>query len=116
MPTKIAFSNGHEYDWWQFVTAINGKIESAEIQQEDKKLGFFFAKGKRRNDGTFAISADAFLSKVIFYLYNDVFKDYGLEEDFFKDENGEVMTFASYFDEQGKVDETRVERFVTNLI
>ena len=35
---RITFSNGHQYDWWQFVSAINAEIECGEIQQEDKKL------------------------------------------------------------------------------
>lgn len=107
---KIKFSNGHTYDWWKFVEAINEKIEGGEIQQEDKKLGYFFAKARNGE-----ISAKTFLSKVIFYLYNDVFKDFGLEEDFFKDEAGQTMTFASYFDHDGSIDESRVERFITNL-
>ena len=106
----IQFSNGNRYDWWQFVTAINEQIEGGEIQQEDKKLGYFFAKTA---DGT--ITAKRFLSKVIFYLYTDVFKDFGFDEPFFKDENGETMTFASYFNEEGDPDENRVERFLTNL-
>lgn len=55
------------------------------------------------------------LSKVLFYLYNDVFKDFGFDEDFFKDENEETMSFASYFDEAGDADEYRIERFVSNL-
>lgn len=107
---RIAFSNGHQYDWWQFISAINAEIEGGEIQQEDKKLGYFFAKAF---DGK--ISAETFVSKVLFYLYNDVFKDFGLEEAFFKDENGETMTFASYFDEVGEINEERVEHFITNL-
>ena len=107
---RIAFSNGHQYDWWQFISAINAEIEGGEIQQEDKKLGYFFAKAC---DGK--ISAETFVSKVLFYLYNDVFKDFGLEEAFFKDENGEAMTFASYFDHLGKVEENRVELFLKNL-
>lgn len=107
---RITFSNGHQYDWWQFVSAINAEIECGEIQQEDKKLGYFFAKAC---DGK--ISAETFVSKVLFYLYNDVFKDFGLEEAFFKDENGETMTFASYFDEVGEINEERIEHFVTNL-
>lgn len=106
----IQFSNGNRYDWWQFVTAINEHIEGGEIQQEDKKLGYFFAKTA---DGT--ITAKRFLSKVIFYLYTDVFKDFGFDEPFFKDENGETMTFASYFNEEGDPDESRVERFLINL-
>lgn len=107
---RITFSNGHQYDWWQFISAINAEIEGGEIQQEDKKLGYFFAKAC---DGK--ISAETFVSKVLFYLYNDVFKDFGLEEAFFKDENGETMTFASFFDHLGKVEESRVELFLKNL-
>ena len=113
---KIRFSNGNEYDWWQFVAAINEKIEGGEIQQEDKQLGYFFAKAKRQEDGSMHISPERFLSKVIFFLYQDVFKDFGLEEDFFKDDDGQSMTFASYFTEDGGVDENRVERFVRNVI
>lgn len=107
---RITFSNGHQYDWRQFISAINAEIEGGEIQQEDKKLGYFFAKAY---DGK--ISAETFVSKVLFYLYNDVFKDFGLEEAFFKDENGETMTFASFFDHLGKVEESRVELFLKNL-
>lgn len=107
---KIVFSNGNTYDWWGFVSAINERIEGGEIQQEDKKLGYFFAKAKDK-----VITPQVFLSKVLFYLYNDVFKDFGLNEDFFKDENGETMSFASYFDEAGDADEDRIERFVSNL-
>ena len=86
------------------------RIEGGEIQQEDKKLGYFFAKAKDK-----VITPKVLLSKVLFYLYNDVFKDFGLDEDFFKDENGETMSFASYFDEAGDADEDRIERFVSNL-
>jgi len=107
---KIVFSNGNTYDWWDFVSAINDRIEGGEIQQEDKKLGYFFAKAKDK-----VITPKVLLSKVLFYLYNDVFKDFGLDEDFFKDENGETMSFASYFDNYGEINENRVERFVTNL-
>ena len=107
---KIVFSNGNTYDWWNFVSAINERIEGGEIQQEDKKLGYFFAKAKDK-----VITPKVLLSKVLFYLYNDVFKDFGLDEDFFKDENGETMSFASYFDKAGDADEDRIERFVSNL-
>lgn len=107
---KIVFSNGNTYDWWNFISAINERIEGGEIQQEDKKLGYFFAKAKDK-----IITPKVLLSKVLFYLYNDIFKDFGLDEDFFNDENGETMSFASYFDEAGDADEDRIERFVSNL-
>lgn len=107
---SILFSNGNKYSWWDFLTEINNRIEGGEIQQEDKKLGYFFAKAKNG-----VISAETFLSKVIFFLYNDVFKDFGLEQDFFKDEKGETMTFASYFDHRGQIIESKVEKFLHNL-
>lgn len=106
----ISFSNGNKYSWWDFLDRINSEIEGGDIQQEDKKLGYFFAKAKNGE-----ISAETFLSKVIFFLYNDVFKDFGLEQEIFKDENGKTMTFASFFDHRGKVIERRVERFLNNL-
>ena len=107
---SISFSNGNKYSWWDFLDKINTEIEGGEIQQEDKKLGYFFAKARNGE-----ISAETFLSKVIFFLYNDVFKDFGLEQDFFKDENGKTMTFASYFDHRGKIRENKVETFLENL-
>ena len=107
---KIVFSNGNTYDWWDFISSINERIEGGEIQQEDKKLGYFFAKANGK-----IITPKVLLSKVLFYLYNDVFKDFGLDEDFFKDENGGTMSFASYFNEAGDADEDRIERFISNL-
>ena len=106
----ISFSNGNKYSWWDFLTEINSRIEGGDIQQEDKKLGYFFAKAKNGE-----ISAETFLSKIIFFLYNDVFKDFGLDLDFFKDEDGNTMSFASYFDHRGKIIENRVEKFLNNL-
>lgn len=112
----IKFSNGHEYDWWTFVEAINQKIENIDIQQEDKKIGYFFVGGHRMSDGRCLISPEMFLSKVIYYMYNDVFKDFGVDEDFLRDENNEFMTYSSYFDIDGEIDESRVEKFVNNVI
>lgn len=106
--------NGKEYDWWEFVQTINAKIGS-DTDQEDKKLGYFFAKAKKNADGNFVISADTLLSKVLFFIYNDVYKDFGLDDAIFQDENGETMTFAEYFDHHGDTEEPRVERFILNL-
>lgn len=57
--------------WWEFLEAINHQIEET-THSEDKQLGFFFAKPK---SGENFISTDTFVNKVIFYLWNDVFKD-----------------------------------------
>ncbi|WP_288880991.1 AAA family ATPase [uncultured Bacteroides sp.] len=106
--------NGKEYNWWEFVQAINAVIGS-EIEQEDKKLGYFFAKAKKNAEGKWIISANTLLSKVLFFIYNDVFKDYGFDYEMFKGEDDKPMTFADYFDEHGDTIEPRVERFVLNL-
>lgn len=57
--------------WWEFLEAINHQIEET-THSEDKQLGYFFAKPKV---GENFISTDTFVNKVIFYLWNDVFKD-----------------------------------------
>lgn len=106
--------NGNEYDWWGFVDAINYHI-GTYTDQEDKKLGYFFAKAKKNDEGKYIISADTFLSKVIFFIYNDVYKDFGFEDDIFKDEDGQVLTFASYFDQYGDTIPVKVERFIKNM-
>lgn len=104
--------NGAQYNWWNFLEAINDKVYHATYS-EDKKLGYFFCKAK---DGV--ISADKFVSKVIFYLWNDVFKDSEFEGDTFKDEDGEKLSFDKFYsvkNNQVKVNETKIVKFLSNL-
>ena len=104
--------NGAQYDWWKFLEAINNKVYHATYS-EDKKLGYFFCKA---NDGV--ISADKFVSKVIFYLWNDVFKDSEFEGDTFKDEDGEKLSFDKFYsveNNQVKVNEKKIVKFLSNL-
>ena len=98
------------YDWWQFVQAINYFVFDA-TQSEDKNLGYFFAKAK---DGI--INAETFVSKVIFYLYTDVFKDYGFSGDIFRGTNGEEMTFQSFYNADGSPCESQIIRFIENVM
>ena len=98
------------YDWWQFVQAINYFVFDA-TQSEDKNLGYFFAKAK---DGV--INAETFVSKVIFYLYTDVFKDYGFSGDIFKGANDEEMTFQSFYNAEGSPCEAQISRFIENVM
>ena len=104
--------NGNKYDWWQFLSAINDRVYEATYS-EDKKLGYFFCKAK---DGV--ITADKFVSKVIFYLWNDVFKDSEFEGDAFKDENSDKLSFDKFYIAEGneaKVNTANVEQFLKNL-
>lgn len=98
-----------QYDWWSFLEAINAIIESA-THSEDKKLGYFFAKAK---DGT--ITADTFVGKVIFYLWNDVFKDNETNHKAFKDSDGELLPFRKFFHCDGTVDTNVVIKFLQDL-
>lgn len=100
--------NGQSYDWGSFLTNMNEEIGET-TSSEDKKLGFYFCKAK---DGK--ISADKFVSKVLFYVYNDVFKDYGFDKDFFKN-NSKPMSFQSYYNTDGSVNEVMIAKLLDNL-
>lgn len=101
-----------QYNWWSFISKVNELIGSL-TNSEDKKLGYFFCKAK---DGE--IDADLFVSKVIFYLWNDVFKDYGFDDKDFQDEEGKILSFDRFYeDKNGKtnVDIAIVKQFLENL-
>ena len=101
-----------QYNWWSFISKVN-KLIGSLTNSEDKKLGYFFCKAK---DGV--IDADLFVSKVIFYLWNDVFKDYGFDDKDFQDEEGKILSFDRFYeDKKGitNVDIAIVEQFLDNL-
>ena len=101
-----------QYNWWSFISKVN-KLIGSLTNSEDKKLGYFFCKAK---DGE--IDADLFVSKVIFYLWNDVFKDYGFDDKDFQDEEGKILSFDRFYqDVNGKtnVDIATIELFLDNL-
>ena len=108
------------YDWWSFVEQMNKVVESA-TQSEDKKMGYYFCKPDKVNG---VISAKKFVSKVLFYLWNDVFKDNGFDwtlDDVavFKykvaDDKEDVMTFGNFFQSDGSPDEKTVTYLMKNL-
>ena len=101
-----------QYKWWSFISKVNNLIGSL-TNSEDKKLGYFFCKAK---DGE--IDADLFVSKVIFYLWNDVFKDYGFDDKDFQDEEGKILSFDRFYEDKNGttyVDIANVELFLENL-
>lgn len=101
------------YDWWSFLEKINAQIGEA-TQSEDKKLGFFFCKATNGE-----ISAEKFVGKVIFYLWNDVFKNNGFEGPIFKDVDGTELSFGKFYKSDAKgnaiVQKDKVELFLNNL-
>jgi hypothetical protein len=57
--------------WIDFIEKINFKIQDNPSLGMDKCIGNYFVKPDSSNE----ISIDTFIYKVIFYLWNDVFKD-----------------------------------------
>ena len=116
---KIQLSD-KEYDWWEFIQRIN-EIIASMTSSADKQLGYFFCKATEGNN----INPETFVSKVIFYLWNDVFKDYGFEDESLfsykeivegKEERKE-LTFPDFYDEDGeKVNEVRLKGFLDSVM
>ncbi len=90
----VILDNEASYEWLTFLNKINIKIFNATHSQ-DKQIGNWFvnatATGKKINQKTF-------INKVLFYLWNDVFKD---EEDtiFILDDGDSTrqVTYESFF-------------------
>lgn len=110
-------ANGKRYDWWEFLKKMNDKIGST-TNSEDKKLGYFFCKAKNG-----VIDAETFVGKVVFYIWNDVFKDFAEEAgDLFKDlsdPQNPLLSFNKFYtvgmDGKAKVVEEKVVQFLQNL-
>ena len=58
-------------DWIVFIESINRKIQSNKNLGMDKCIGNYFIEPDSSNN----ITLDKFIYKVLFYLWNDVFKD-----------------------------------------
>ena len=100
------------YDWWTFVKTINKHVFDT-TNSEDKQLGFFFCKAKGD-----IIDVETFVSKVVFYLWNDVFKDFGFDAPIFVDKEDETnpkLSFDKFYNIDGKINKSKVILFLTNL-
>ena len=97
-----------EYDWWDFVEKINNVIGNI-TSSEDKKLGYFFCKACNGK-----IDAEKFVNKVVFYLWNDVFKDYELSDKAFQDGEGK-LTFNKFYTPSGYANESTIKILMENM-
>lgn len=102
---KIVLDSTHIYDWWKAIDTLNGKIYSV-TKSADKQLGYWFAKLPA---GETVIDAKVFVSKVVFYLWNDVFKDYSFDS---KNAFSEDLQFEKFYTSDGKVEIETVIRFM----
>ena len=108
--------------WWKFIQGINEVID-VTTHSEDKKLGYYFCKPTQMVDGyqyPKIITKNTFVNKVVFYLWNDVFKVYGFKSEIFdmKDKNGtsKKITFKSFYKDDGSVNDDIVNVFVKNVM
>lgn len=100
-----------KYNWWDFVNKIN-KLISNVTESEDKQLGYWFAVSPEVEE----INVDDFVSKVLFYLWNDVFKDYGKD---CKDSpfvvNDNFITFSELFNPDETCNHDKVKLILDSL-
>ena len=96
-----------KYKWIDFLTEVNKRIE-AVTQSEDKKLGAWFVKAVNKE-----ISAEKFVSKVVFYLWNDIYKD--LAHDASTVFKGNFDKFHKFFDFKGDVKLDVLDEFFESL-
>lgn len=106
---KIVLGDDAEYDWWGFLEKINQVIDDA-TSSEDKQLGYFFVKAQDK-----VISAEKFVGKVLFYLWNDVFKNYGFDSPIFSKGENKKFTFSDFFTGSGEPDTEMVKSFLKKL-
>lgn len=101
---------GDKYDWWTFLEKANDLVQSF-TESEDKKLGYFFCKTDRNG----VISLEQFVGKVVFYLWNGVFKDTGFDDEVFDDGKGGKLYFKTFFNDNGDPNPESVRQFMKNL-
>ena len=126
-PVKI-IKEETKLSWWEFIQKVN-EIIASMTSSADKQLGYFFCKPSKKANETdekpTIITADTLVGKVIFYLWNDVFKDYGFEDaslfTYQEEKNGKKtekdLAFADFYDEEGEqVNTVRLVDFLNRIM
>lgn len=98
------------YDWWGFIDFVNDRIERV-TDSEDKQIGYWFAKANDKNQ----ISAETLVSKVLFYLWNDVFKDYTHNTNSLFKTDKRKYKFREFYLENGDVNIGLLNQFLLEL-
>ena len=126
-PVKI-IKEETKLPWWDFIQKVN-EIIASMTSSADKQLGYFFCKPSKKANETdekpTIITADTLVGKVIFYLWNDVFKDYGFEDaslfTYQEEKEGKKMdkdlAFSDFYDEEGElVNTVRLVDFLRKIM
>lgn len=97
------------YDWWGFLERVN-KVIGETTSSEDKKLGYFFVKTE-----TSRVSDEQFVGKVLFYIWNDVFKNYGFDHTIFSKGEKDKFVFSDFFNADGTPNKENVQLFLKRI-
>ena len=96
--------------WPEVIEAIN-KMIKVKTKSADKQIGDYFIKSKNSQDITF----EDFRNKVLFYLFNDVFKDnYNFGKEFFGNNNDDFL-FEDLLNKNIKDQKTDVGNWLDTL-
>ena len=87
------------FSWTSFLETINNDILTDETA-EDKHLGFYFCKANNNE-----IDVETFVGKVLFYLWNDVFKVYGIPASI---GSSKEWAYTKFYKTDGTVDDQKV--------
>ncbi len=103
------------YSWTAFLNKVNDELLTDETA-EDKHLGFYFCKATEKREGTEAkpnvITAETFVGKVLFYLWNDVFKVYGIPSSIGSSKD---WPYRKFYKTNGEVDQEKVAMLMEQL-
>ena len=103
------------YSWTAFLNKMNDELLTDETA-EDKHLGFYFCKATEKREGTEAkpnvITAETFVGKVLFYLWNDVFKVYGIPSSIGSSKD---WPYRKFYKTNGEVDQEKVAMLMEQL-
>ena len=103
------------YSWTTFLDKVNDELLTDETA-EDKHLGFYFCKATGKREGTEnkpnVITKETFVGKVLFYLWNDVFKVYGIPSSIGSSKD---WPYRKFYQTSGEVDEEKVAELMKKL-
>ena len=95
-----------EINWGQFINTVNQRVKEL-TQSEDKQLGNRFVSPKKGY-----IDINQFVSKVVFYLWSEIYKDeQGSGESIFYQNKGKEITFGDFF-KDGSIDKEITREFI----
>jgi len=99
--------------WPEVIEAIN-KMIKVKTKSADKQIGDYFIKTKNSQDITF----EDFRNKVLFYLFNDVFKDnYNFGKDFFGNNNdNDDFLFEDLLNKEDNEQKTIVNNWFNKIL